>query len=171
MTMSKQVARATTVRDPYGWRASTVRVLANALLVLLVFGVVLVVLGVAHVIATGGTLPEAPVDGMPLIVVVAVFILARWILVLPVLLPVLIGLEYVNRRVSHARVLTTIVGLVPAALWALTQASSTWGDAAILGMTGVLYALVARLPARFEGRSTEDRGAVQPPAGPAVAPR
>ena len=33
--MSKQLVRAGTSPDPYGWRAGTVRVLANALLVLL----------------------------------------------------------------------------------------------------------------------------------------
>ena len=172
MTMSKQVAGASTVRDPYGWRAGAVRVVANALLVLLAFEIVSLVVGVAQVIVSGTTVPETPVEGMPLLAVVVAFLLVRWIFVLPGLLPVLIGLEYVNRRAAHARVLTLIVALGPMVLWQLMLSSGDSSNtSAVLGLTAGLFAVLARLPGRFEGRSTEDRGAVQPPAGPAMAPR
>lgn len=51
--MSKPLARAATDPDPYGWRAATVRVLANALLVLLAFEVVSMSAGAAQMIVTG----------------------------------------------------------------------------------------------------------------------
>lgn len=167
--MSKQLVRAAADPDPYGWRAATVRVLANALLVLLVFEVVSLVVGVAKMIVTGTT---PPVSLVQLVLLAAVFLLIRWIVVLPGLLLVLVGIEYVARRAPHARVLTAIVAFAPMVLWELTQASgdTSW-QSPILGVTAVLFAVLARLPARFEGRSTEDRRAAQPPAGPAVAPR
>jgi hypothetical protein len=167
--MSKQLLRAATYRDPYGWRAGTVRVLANALLVLLAFEVVSLAAGVAQMIVTGWTPPLPPVQ---FVLVAAVFLLVRWIFVLPGLLLVLVGIEYVARRAPHARVLTAIVAFAPMVWWELTQSSGdTSGFSAVLGVTAVLFAVLARLPARFQGRSTEDRGAAQPPAGTAVAPR
>lgn len=167
--MSKHLVRAATNPDPYGWRAGTVRVLANALLVLLAFEVVSMVVAVAQMIVTGAPPPLTPVQ---LVLLVAVFVLVRWIYVLPGLLLVLVGLEYVARRAPHARVLTAIVAFAPMVLWELTQSSGdTSAQGAVLGVTAVLFALLARLPARFQGRSTEDRGAAQPPAGTAVAPR
>ena len=171
--MSKQLVRAATDPDPSGWRAGTVRVLANALLVLLAFEVVSMSAGAAQMIVTGATIPETPVEGVPLVVVVAVFLLVRWIFVLPGLLPVLVGLEYVARRAPHARVLTAFVAFAPMVLWELLLKSPGGFSAqgAVLGVTAVLFAVLARLPARFQGRSTEDRGAAQPPAGTAVAPR
>lgn len=174
MTISKQLARAATYPDPYGRRAGTVRVLANALLVLLAFEVVSLVVGVAQVIVAGATIPETPVEGVPLVVVVAVFLLVRWIFVLPGLLPVLVGIEYVARRAPHARVLTAIVAFAPMVLWELLLKSPGGfpsAQGAVLGVTAVLFAALARLPARLQGRSTEDGGAAQPPAGTAVAPR
>ena len=51
--MSKQPVRAATDPDPYGRRAGTIRVLANALLVLLAYEVVSLVVGVAQMIVTG----------------------------------------------------------------------------------------------------------------------
>ena len=168
--MSKQLVRAATDRDPYGWRAGTGRVLANALLVLLAFEVVTMVVGVAEVIVRGATMPVTPAELLPRVVV---FVLFRWIYVLPGLLPVLVGIEYVARRAPHARVLTAIVAFAPMVLWELTKSPGDFpsGQGAVLGVTAVLFALLARLPARFQARSTEDRGAVQPPAGTAVAPR
>ena len=167
--MSKQLVRAATHPDPYGWRAGTVRVFANALLVLLAFEVVSLAVGVAQMIVTG---PPPRVTPVELVLLMAVFLLARWIFVLPGLLPVLVGIEYVARRAPHARVLTAIVAFAPMVLWELTQSSGdTSGQSAVLGVTAVLFAVLARLPARFQGNSTEDRGATQPPAGPAVAPR
>ena len=170
--MSKHVVRAATHPDPYGWRAGTARVLANALLVLLAFEAVSLVSAAAQIIATGATLPETPVEGVPLVVWMGVFLLVRWVYVLPGLLPVLVGLEYVARRAPHARVLTATVAFAPMVLWELTQSSGDIsGQGALLGVTAVLFAVLARLPARFQGRSTEDRGAAQPPAGTAAAPR
>jgi hypothetical protein len=163
MTMSKQLVRAATDPDPYGWRAGTVRVLANALLALLAFEVVSLVVGMAQMIVTGTPPPVTPVQ---LVLLVAIVVLVRWVFVLPGLLLVLVGLEYVARRAPHARVLTAIVAFAPMVLWELTQSSGdTSGQGAVLGVTAVLFAVLARLPARFHGRSTEDRGAVQPPAG------
>jgi hypothetical protein len=169
MTMSKQLVRAATYPDPYGWHAGTVRVLANALLVLLAYEVVAVVDVAANLVA-GATPPVTPVELVPL---VAGFLLVRWIFVLPGLLAVLVGLEYVARRASHARVLTAIVAFAPMVLWELSKSPGGFPseEGAVLGVTAVLFAVLARLPARFPGRSTEDRGAAQPPAGTAVAPR
>lgn len=165
--MSKQLARAATDPDPYGWRAGTVRVLANALLVLLAYGVAVVVVGAVRVIVSGA--PTGPVESWLLM---PVFLLVRWIYVLPGLLPVLVGIEYVARRAPHARVLTAIVASAPMVWWELTQSSgdTSW-HSAILGVTAVLFAVLARLPARYQVRSLDDGGAAQPPAGSAVAPR
>ena len=163
MTMSKQLVRAATHPDPYGWRVGTVRVLVNALLVLLAYEVVSMVAGAAQVIVAGATIPETPVEGVPLLVVVAVFLLVRWIFVLPGLLPVLVSIEYVARRAPHAHVLTAIVAFAPMVLWELTQSSGGFSRfGAVLGVTAVLFAVLARLPARFQGRSTEDRGQCNP---------
>ncbi len=153
--MSKQPARTARYPDHHGWRAGTVRVVANALLVLLAYEVVSIVAGAAQVIVTGWTPPETPVEGVPLLVVVAVFLLVRWIYVLPGLLPVLLGLEYVARRAPHARVLTAIVAFAPMVLWELTQSSgdTSW-QGAVLGVTAVLFAILARLPARGEYRAS-----------------
>lgn len=167
--MSKQLVRAATDHDPYGRRAGIVRILANALLVLLAFEVVSLVVGVAQVIVTGAPPPVTPVE---LVLLVAAFVLVRWIFVLPGLLLVLVGLEYVARRAPHARVLTAIVAFAPMVLWELTQSSGdTSGFAAVLGVTAVLFAVLARLPASFHGRSTDDREAAQRPAGTVDAPR
>ncbi len=165
--MSKHLVRAAPYRDPHGWHAGTVRVLANALLVLLAYEVVSMV-GVAATIGAGATAPVTPVELVPL---AAGFYLVRWIFVLPGLLPVLIGLEYVARRSPHARLLTAIVGFAPMVLWELTKSPGDFPSetGAVLGVTAVLFAVLARLPARFQGRSTDDRGAAQPPAGTAVA--
>ncbi len=168
--MSKQPVSATTYRNPYRWRAATVRVLANALLVLLAFEFVLMV-WVAATIVAGGTILVTPVGlAFPL---VAGFHLVRWVFVLPGLLPVLVGIEYVARRVPHARVLTAIVAFAPMVLWELSTSPGGFPSefGAVLGVTAVLFAVLARLPARVQGRSIEVRGAAQPPAGPAVAPR
>ena len=150
--MSRQLAPAATFPDPYGWRAGAIRVLANALLVLLAFEVVSQVAGVAQVIVTGAPWPLPPVQ---LLLVATGFLLVRWLFVLPGLLLVLVGLEYVARRVPHARVLTLIVALAPMVLWELTQSGDTSGQGAVLGVTAVLFAVLARLPARFQGRSTD----------------
>ena len=165
--MSKQLVRAATSPNPYGWRAGTVRVLANALLVLLVFEIVSMVVGAAQMIVAGAIIAETPIEGVPLVAVVAGFLLIRWIFVLPGLLPVLVGIEYAARRAPHARVLTAIVAFAPMALWELLLKSP--GDfpsaqGAVLGVTAVLFAVLARLPARFHGRWMEDRAAAQPPA-------
>jgi membrane-associated phospholipid phosphatase len=172
--MSKQLVGAATSPDPCGWRAGAGRVLANALLVLLAYEVVSMAAAAAQVILTGWTPPATPVEGVPLLVVVAVFLLVRRIYVLPGLLLVLVGLEYVARRAPHARVLTFIVALSPMATWELlfkSPGSFPSGQGALLGVTAVLFAVLARLPARFPGRSTDDHGAAQPPAGTGVAPR
>lgn len=152
--MSSQLVPAATSPDPDGWRAGTVRVLANALLVLLAFEVVSQVAGVAQMIVTESA-PPLPL--VQLLLVATAFLLVRWLFVLPGLLLVLVGIEYVARRVSHARVLTLIVAFAPMVLWELTQSGDTSGQGAVLGVTAVLFAAIARLPARFQGRSTEDQ--------------
>ena len=147
--MSRQLVRAATSPDPHGWRAGSVRVLANALLVLLAYEVVSLAAGAAQMIVTGAPPPETPVEGVPLVVVVAGFLLVRWIFVLPGLLPVLVGLEFVARRAPHARVLTAIVAFTPMVLWELLLKSPSdfpSGQGAVLGVTAVLFAVLARLP-------------------------
>ena len=167
--MSKQVVPAATDPDLHGWRAGAFRVLANALLVLLAYEVVSLALGVAQVIVTGP--PPA-------------WRRSNWYWCWPPsswsagssscpgLLLVLVGIEFVARRAPHARVLTAIVACAPMVWWQVTQSSGdTSGFSVVLGVIAVLFAVLARLPARSPGRSTEDRGAAQPPRGPAVAPR
>ncbi len=156
MTMSKHLVRVATYPDPYGWRAGTVRVLANALLVLLAYEVVSMVGVAAQLIVTGAPPPVTPVELVPL---AAGFYLVRWIFVLPGLLPVLVGIEYIARRAPHPRVMTAIVAFAPMVLWELTKSPGDFpsGTGAVLGVTAVLFAVLARLPARFQGRSTEDR--------------
>ena len=166
--MSKHPARAATDTHPYGWRAGTVRVLANALLVLLAYEVVTMVAWLAETIITGAPPPLPPVQ---MVLVVTVFVMVRWIFVLPGVLLVLVGIECVARRAPHIRILTMIVALSPMVLWELTQPGDNSGQGAVLGVIAVLFAVIARLPARFPRRSTEDRGAAELPAGTAVAPR
>jgi hypothetical protein len=163
MTMSEQLARAATDPGPHGWRAGTVRVVANALLVLLAFEVLSLVGGVAQVIVTGAPPPVTPVG---LLLLVVAFVLIRWIVVLPGLILVLVGIEYVARGAPHARVLTAIVAFTPMVWWELTQSSGdTSGFSGILGVTAVLFAVLARLPAPDDGRATDDRRAAQPSRG------
>lgn len=150
--MLRQLVRDATDPDPHGWCAGAGRVLANALLVLLAYEVVSMAAAAAQVILTGWTPPETPVEGVPLVAVVAVFLLVRWIYVLPGLLVVLVALEYVARRAPHARVVTAIVALAPMALWELLLKSPgrfPSGEGALLGVTAVLFTILARLPARF----------------------
>ncbi len=66
--MSKKLIRAAAHRDPFGWRAGTVRVLANALLVLVAYELMSMVAGAAQAITTGWIPPETPVEGVPLLV-------------------------------------------------------------------------------------------------------
>ena len=143
--MSKELVAATDP-DPYGWRAGTVRVLANALLVLLAFYVVTLAAGAAQTIVTGTPPPLPPVQ---LVLVVAVFIVVRWMVVLPGLLLVLVGIEHVARRAPHARLLTLVVAFAPMIWWELTQSGDTSGQGLVLGVTAVLFAVIARLPPRL----------------------
>lgn len=167
--MSEHPVGAATDPDPHGLRAGTVRVLANALLVLLAYEVVSLVVALAALVA-GENPRVTPVE---LVLLVTAYVLVRWIFVLPGVLLVLVGIEFVARRSPHARVLTAVVAFAPMVLWELTNSPRDFPSAkgAVLGATAVLFAVLARLPARFPGRSTDDRGAAQPPAGPAVAPR
>jgi hypothetical protein len=168
MTMSDQLVRDATYPDPHGRRAATVRILANALLVLLAFEVVSLVATIVAIVA-GWSMPVTPIE---LVLLMAVFLLVRWIFVLPGMLPVLVGLEYVARRAPHARVLTAIVAFAPMVWWELSQSPDGVSEfGGVLGVTAVLFAVLARLPARFGGRSTEGRVAAQPSARTAVAPR
>ena len=151
--MSNEPVRAATDPDPYSRRAATIRVLANALLVLLIYEVVSLVVGLAQLIVTGPPPSLSPVE---LVLVMVVFLVVRWIFVLPGLLLVLVGLEYVARRAPHARVLTAIVAFAPMVWWELTQSSGdTSGFAAVLGVTAVLFAVMARLPVRFQARPSQ----------------
>jgi hypothetical protein len=179
MTMSKQLSRAATDRDPHGWRAGVVRVVANALLVLVAYAVVSTGAVAAQMILTGWLPPATPIEGMPVqgmpfVLFAAVFILVRWLTVLPAMLPVLVGIEYIARRAPHARVLTLIIALAPMVLWeTLVEGPHDFpsATAVLLGATAVLFAVIARLPARLSGRSAEDGGAAPPLVEPAVAPR
>jgi hypothetical protein len=168
MTMSNQPAIATADPDPDGWRAAAVRVLANALLVLPAYGVAIIGVGAVRVIVTGA--PAGPLEAWLLF---PLFLLVRWLYVLPGLLVVLVGIELIARRAPLARVVTLVVASAPMAAWALTQSSphaDISADLAILGLTAVLFAVLARLPPRFP-RSAEDRAAAQTPAGTTVASR
>jgi hypothetical protein len=150
-------------------RAGAVRVLANALLVLLAYEVVSLTVGVAQIVVGETPPPVSPVELVPVAVVVY---LIRWIVVLPGLLLVLAGIEVVAGRVPHARLLTAIVAFAPMVWWQLTQSSGdTSGFSAVLGVTAVLFGVLARLPDRFEGRSTDDPGAAHSTVDPAAASR
>lgn len=177
--MSKQLVRAPGGHGSHGWRAAIGRILANALLVLLAYVVVSMGAVVAEMLLTGWTPPAMAgegatpgLEGVPFMLYAALFLLVRWLSVLPGLLPVLVGIEGVARRVPHARVVTAIVAFTPMVLWELTQESThPSGFGLLLGVTAVLFAFLARLPARYPVRSTEAVGAAPPPTEIAVAPR
>lgn len=134
----------------HGWRAATVRVLANALLTLLALEAVAIV-GVA--IVAEAHFGITPAEAVPL---AAEWILGHWVVFLPALLLVLVGIEFVARRAPHARALTAIVAFAPMVLWELTMSSgdipSVTGVG--LGVTAVLFTALARLPARIKEHST-----------------
>ena len=155
--MSNHLVRDTET-DPYGWRAGAKRIIANVLLVLLAFEVVSLAVGVAQMVVTGWT-PPLPLGQF--VVVAAVFFLVRWIFVLPGVLPVLAGIEYVARHAPHPRVLTAVVAFAPMVLWELLIK----GPGAFPSGQG---AVLARLPARRQGPSTGERQAAPPPAETAV---
>jgi hypothetical protein len=126
-------------------RAGMVRVVVNALLVLLAFEIVSLVVGMAQVVVRGTPVPLTPVE---LLLLAAAFALVRWVVVLPLLLPVLVALELVGRRISHARVLTAVVAVLPIAFWQVTQSSGDIsGQGVVLGLTAALFVVLARLPA------------------------
>jgi membrane-associated phospholipid phosphatase len=162
MTMSEQPVHAATNRDPYGGRATTVRVLANALLVLLAFEVVSFVVAAAGLVA-GTSGPMTPAELVPIL---AVFLLIRWVAVLPGMLPVLAGIDYLARRVPYARALTAIIAFTPMIAWELTKSPGSFpsDQGAILGVTAVVFAALARLPVR----RTAGRG-TPPPAESVIA--
>jgi hypothetical protein len=158
--MSNPPVRAATDRDPYGLRAATARILANALLALVALeAVAFVGLAVAKVVGWSGP-PGTPLEWVPF---AAAFYLIRWLYVLPGLLLVLVGIEYVARRVPYARVLTAIIAIAPMVWWELTQASGDFPSVggAFLGWIALVFAVLARLPGRLAG-STEERGAPRP---------
>ena len=84
MTLSKHLVGAATSPDPHGRRAGTVRVLANALLVLLAYEVVSMGAAAAQVVLTGWTPRDLPIEGVPLVAVIAVFLLVAGSLSFPV---------------------------------------------------------------------------------------
>ena len=167
--MVKRSGSAAVDAQPHGWRAGTLRVLANAVLVLLAYEVVSMAFVAASIVA-GESLPVTPLELVP---IAAVFYLVRWVFVLPLLLPVLVGIELVARRAPHARVLTAIVAFAPMILWELTNTPGDFpsGKGAVLGATAVLFAVLARLPAPVPGRSTDDQAGSQPQPDAAPAPR
>jgi hypothetical protein len=154
MTMSKHLVQTAANPDPRGWRAATARVLANALLVLPAYGVAILLVGVAPMVL--GETPSGPAEAWLLF---PLFLLVRWLYVLPGLVVVLVGIEVVSRRVRHARAITLIVASAPMVWWALTQSSphaDISADLAILGVSAVLFAVLARLPTHYQvARSTE----------------
>jgi hypothetical protein len=159
--MSTQPVQASTQRDPYCWRATIARGLVNGLLVLLAYAAVsFAAAAVGMVAGTSG--PMTPTELVPLM---AVFLLVRWLFVLPILLPVLVAIDFVARRAPHARALTGIVALTPMIAWELTNSPGDFPSVrgAILGLTAVVFAAIARLPAR----RTPSREAM-PPAGSAL---
>lgn len=130
------------------------------MLVLVAYEVVSMGAGIADVVTRGWTPPETPVEGVPLLLVAVVFLLVRWVYVLPGLLPVLAGIEYVARRAPHARAMTVVVAFGPMVLWELLLKSPGGfpsGQGVILGVTAVLFAALARLPVR-RGGSAPDEG-------------
>jgi membrane-associated phospholipid phosphatase len=146
MTMSTQRVHSDTRHDPYGWRGASVRLVANALLVLLAFEAVSYTAAVAGTVAgTNGSL--TPAEWVP---VLAVFLLIRWVFVLPGLLLVLAVIELLARRVPYARALAGVIAFAPMVAWELTKSPGGFPSeqGAILGVTAVVFALIARLPAR-----------------------
>ena len=153
--MSTQAGTSAMDHDPHGWRAGIVRVLANAVLVLPAYGVAILGVGAVRVIVAGT--PTEPAEAWLLF---PLWLLIRWLYVLPGLLLALAAIEVVARRAPHARVVTLIVASAPMAWWALTQSSpyaDISADLAVLGLTAVLVALLARLPVRVAGRATRHR--------------
>ena len=130
------------------------RVLVNALSILVAYEVAVAVDAAARIV-TGSSLPVPLLEFAPLVIA---FHLARWVFVLPGLLAVLIGIELIARRTPHARSLTVAVALIPMVSWALTSASdgSSADYVAILGVTAVVFALVARLPDRAAIRARHE---------------
>lgn len=125
--------RAVIATDPdrHDWHASAARVLANALLALLAYELAAVVVEMTRMIVAGP--PAAPLVAALLM---PVFLLVRWVFVLPGLLPVLVAIEYVSRHAPQARVLTAIVAFTPMVWWQMTQSSGdTSAHAAVLAGT------------------------------------
>jgi hypothetical protein len=167
--MSKQPDQPATFPEPDGWRPAAARVVINAVLVLLAYEVVSI--GSAAVrIFTGPAIPVSPVELMALLVT---FLLIRWIFVLPGLVAVLIGLEFITRRTAHARVMTVIVALAPMVIWELTKSPGDFPSeaGAVLGVTAIVFAVIARLPQRLPVRTPGGPAASQSPAEPVVGTR
>ena len=102
----------------------------------------------------------------------ALFLLVRWLFVLPGLLLVLVGLEFVTRRTGFARAIFLLVALVPMIWWELTQSSGdTSSMSLILGATAVLFAIVARVPDRIPATPPAASDPTPPNPETAVAPR
>ena len=166
MTIPNQLVPTHSPADPNGPRAATVRVLTNALLVLVAFEVVSIVGGVGLMLVRGETSPAPPAELVP---VMAGFLLVRWIFVLPVMLPALVGLDYICRRVPQLRVLIAMVAFAPMILWELMNGpGGLSSQGAILGVTAVLFALVARRPSQIHGRPADEPRAPQPRVEPAT---
>lgn len=150
MTTSLQAVSVPAPRGARGWRAAAARVVANALLVMLAYGVVTLTAAAAAMIVQGWSPPVPPAE---FALIAVVFVLVRWIIVLPGLLPVLVGIELVARRVPHARILTLLIALAPAVWWALSQSPD---DVVFFAAIGALFAVLARLPVRANACSTDD---------------
>lgn len=166
--MSIDLLRAAMDGEPRGWRTGAVRVVVNALLVFMAYEVVTLAIGLTEAVVRAEPVPLSPVQ---LVLLISAFVLVRWVVVLPALLLVLVGLEYVARRVPHPRILTTVVAFSPMVVWQVTQSSGdTSGQAVVLGMVAVLFAVVARLPSRVVAE-TNDVEPPQPTAEPVVTPR
>lgn len=146
MTVSTQPVHAGTRRDPYGWPAASRRLITNALLVLVAFETVSYAAAVAGTVA-GRNGAITPLAWVPML---AVFLLVRWMFVLPGLLLVLAVIDLLAGRVPHARVLAWIVAFAPMVAWELTKSPGAFPSeaGAILGVTAAVFALIARLPAR-----------------------
>ncbi len=134
-------------RDRDGRRDAVRRVLVNALLVLLVFEAVSFAAVTAAIAAGASVGPMTPGE---LFLTLAVFLLVRWVAVLPGMLPVLVGIESIARRVPHARILTAIVAFSPMVAWELTKTPGPFPSeqGAILGATAIVFGFLARLPPR-----------------------
>ena len=156
MTVSAQSVISETRLNPYGWRAGCGRVVLNAVLVLVVLEAVSYAAALAGTVA-GRNGSMTPAEWVP---VLGVFLLVRWAFLLPGLLVVLAVIDLLAWHFPHVRALTVVVAFVPMAAWELTKSPGGFPSeqGAILGVTAVIFAMMARLPARRGAGTSSSTG-------------